>query len=213
MRKTTELQTILTIVFVGALMISNIITAKQIQMPFGIVLSGGVFIFPLTYVLSDVFSECYGYRWSRVTCYLAFSMNLLMVLIFAAVIRTPAPVWFEGSEAFATTLGGTPRVLTGSFLAFLLGDLVNDRVFRRMKREHPDSHDGFGWRAILSSVMGELVDSVVFFPIAFGGQMPISALVSMAVLEICMKVGYEIIVLPITSRAVNIVSDFEAQPV
>ena len=64
MRKTTELQTILTIVFVGALMVSNIITAKQIQMPFGVVLSGGVFIFPLTYVLSDVFSECYGYRWS-----------------------------------------------------------------------------------------------------------------------------------------------------
>lgn len=209
MRRTSELQTALTIVFVGALMVSNIITAKQIQLPFGVVISGGMFIFPVTYVLSDVFSECYGYRWSRVTCYMAFAMNLFAVLVFALVIRTPAPAWFEGGEAFAATLGGTPRVLVGSFLAFLLGDLANDRLFRRMKQRHPDTHEGFGARAILSSVAGELVDSAVFFPIAFGGQMPVSALLGMAALEVALKVGYEVVVLPLTRLVVEGVSKRE----
>lgn len=209
MRRTTELQTALTILFVGALMVSNIITAKQIQLPLGIVMSGGMFVFPITYVLSDVFSECYGYRWSRVTCYMAFAMNLFAVLVFALVIRTPAPEWFDGGEAFAATLGGTPRVLFGSFAAFLLGDLANDRLFRRMKSAHPDSHDGFGARAILSSIAGELVDSAVFFPIAFGGQMPASALLTMALLEVALKVGYEVVVLPLTRLAVEGVSRSE----
>ena len=66
--------------------ISNIITAKQVLLPFGITMTGAVFIFPVTYILSDLFSEVYGYRWSRITCYLAFAMNLLMVLLFSLVI-------------------------------------------------------------------------------------------------------------------------------
>lgn len=209
MRKTTELQTILTVVFVGALLVSNIITAKQIQLPLGIVMSGGVLVFPITYVLSDVFSECYGYRWSRLTCYMAFAANLGAVAIFSAVIATPAPAWFEGAEAFAVTLGSTPRVLLGSFAAFLLGDLANDRLFARMKAGHPDSPEGFGARAILSSIAGELVDSAIFFPIAFGGEMPAEALLTMALLEVALKVGYECVVLPATSRVVRMVGDAE----
>ena len=210
MRKVTELQTALTVLFVGALIVSNIITAKQIQLPFGIVMTGGLFVFPITYVLSDVFSECYGYRWSRITCYLAFIMNLLAVIIFSLVIRTPAPVWYEGAEAFAVTLGGTPRVLCGSFLAFLLGDLANDRLFKRMKENHPDTHEGFGFRALLSSVAGEIVDSMVFFPIAFLGTMPIQSLVVMALLEVALKVGYEVMVLPLTKTVVKGVDRYEA---
>lgn len=210
MRKVTELQTALTVLFVGSLLVSNIITAKQIQMPLGIVMTGGLFVFPITYVLSDVFSECYGYRWSRLTCYMAFAMNLLAVLVFSLVIRTPAPEWFDGAEAFAVTLGGTPRVLCGSFLAFLLGDLANDRLFRRMKEAHPDTHEGFGARAILSSVAGEVVDSLVFFPIAFGGQMPVGSLVTMALLEVALKVGYEVVVLPVTRAVVEVVTRYEA---
>lgn len=210
MRKTTELQTILTVLFVAALMVSNIITSRQILFPFGIAVSGGVMVFPITYVLSDVFSEVYGYRWSRITCYLAFSMNLLMVLIFTSVIKLPYPSFFEGADAFSMTLGNTPRVLLGSFTAFIMGDLVNDRVFRRMKMEHPDSLEGFGFRAILSSIAGELVDSAIFFPIAFMGQMPAEAILTMAIIEVVMKVGYEVAILPFTRYVAGRVATLEA---
>lgn len=74
--KASFLQVCLTILFVSAMLISNVITSKQIQFPFGITMTGAIVIFPVTYILSDVFSEVYGYRWSRVTCYFAFSMNL-----------------------------------------------------------------------------------------------------------------------------------------
>ena len=84
--KISNLQMILTTLFVVSLLISNIITSKQVLLPFNITMTGAVFIFPITYVLSDLFSEVYGYKWSRVTCYLAFVMNLFMVTVFSIVI-------------------------------------------------------------------------------------------------------------------------------
>ena len=212
-RKVSELQLYLTLLFVVSLLISNIITAKQVLLPFGITMTGAVFIFPVTYILSDLFSEVYGYRWSRITCYLGFAANLFMVLIFSAVIATPAPSYWKNQEAFQTVLGSTPRVLFASLLAFVLGDLVNDKVFKKMKEKHPDSIRGFGWRAILSSVCGELVDSLVFLPIAFIGQMPVTTLLVMTFMQVIIKTGYEIIILPVTRVVVKQVSKYEKENV
>lgn len=210
-KRVSELQVVLTVLFVASLLISNVITSKQVLLPFGITMTGAVFIFPITYILSDLFSEVYGYRWSRVTCYLAFAMNLLMVTLFSIVIATPAPDYWLNQEAFQTVLGSAPRVLIASLAAFILGDLVNDRVFRRMKKNHPDSHKGFGLRAILSSVCGELVDSLVFLPIAFFGEMPLQTLAVMTVMQVVIKTGYELVILPFTRIIVNKVSKYEEE--
>ena len=207
--KVSELQTYLTVLFVAALLISNVITAKQIQLPFGITLTGGVYIFPITYILSDLFSEVYGYRWSRITCYLAFGANLLMVGFFELAIISPAPVWFENQDAFKAVLSSTPRVLAGSLAAFVVGDFANDKIFKKMKEKHPNDHKGFGFRAILSSLVGELVDSVIFFPIAFLGAMPISALLGTIAIQTVIKTAYEVIILPVTRLAVGAVSKAE----
>jgi len=172
-------------------------------------MTGAVFIFPITYILSDLFSEIYGYRWSRLTCYMGFAANLFMVIVFSLVIVTPAPSFWTHQEAFQTVLGNTPRILFASLLAFVIGDLVNDKIFRRMKEKHPTSHKGFGWRAIISSFAGEAVDSLIFLPIAFLGQMPISNLVVMLIVQVLIKTGYEIVILPITYRIVKIVSKHE----
>lgn len=208
-KRISKLQLILTTVFVASLLISNIITAKQVLLPFNIVMTGAVFIFPITYILSDLFSEIYGYKWSRFTCYLAFAMNLFMVIVFSLVIKTPAPEFWQNQDAFQTVLGNTPRVLFASLLALLVGDFVNDRVFKKMKEKHPTDHKGFGWRAILSSLCGELVDSLIFLPIAFLGQMPISSLVVMTVMQVLIKTGYEIVILPFTKIIVKKVSKYE----
>ena len=205
------LQVCLTIVFVTAMLISKVITAKQVLLPGGITMTGAVFIFPITYILSDVFSEVYGYKWSRITCYFAFSMNLFMVIVFSLVIQTPAPSYWTNQEAFATVLGSTPRVMGASLLAYVIGDFVNDRVFRKMKEKHSDELKGFGWRAIISSFFGELCDSLVFLPIAFLGQMPLKTLATMTVCQVLIKTGYEVVILPLTTLVVKKANKYEEE--
>lgn len=204
----TQTQCILTVIMVTFVIISNIMNAKQIQLPF-IVCNAGMFTFPIIYILSDVFSEIYGYYWSRFTCYLSFAMNLIVVICFSIAISCPSPEYFTASEAFKTVLGSVPRTSVASFIAFLLGDFVNDKVFARMKEKHLNDMTGFGWRAILSSFVGELVDSCIFLPLAFIGQMPVETLCSMIIMQVFTKTLYEVIILPVTSLCVRYINKFE----
>ena len=202
-------QMFLTLLFVVSLLISNIITSKQVLLPFNITMTGAIIIFPVTYILSDVFSEVYGYKWSRITCYLAFLFNLFMVLIFEIAIHTQAPSYWMDQQAFQTVLGNTPRILTASLLAFVIGDFVNDKIFAKLKAKHKNEIKGFGFRAILSSFCGELVDSLVFLPLAFIGLMPIKTLAIMTICQVFLKTGYEIIILPLTTLVVKKVNKIE----
>lgn len=201
-KQISNLQLFLTVLFVTSLLIANVVTAKQIQLPFGITMTGAIIIFPVTYVLSDVFSEVYGYIWSRKTCYYAFAMNLLMVLVFEIVVATPAPSYWKNQEAFAAVLGSTPRVLVASMSAFVVGDFANDKVFDWLKAKHKDTK-GFCARAILSSFVGELTDSTIFVPLAFVGTMPVKTMIVMGITQVCLKVGFEIAFLPLTNMAVS----------
>lgn len=211
MKKTTTLQAILTVIFVSAMLISNIITTKQLQFPFGITMTGAIVIFPITYILSDVFSECYGYKWSRITCYLAFAMNLLMVGIFALTINLPAPAYWQNQEAYQTVLGSTPRVLVSSLLAYVIGDFVNDKIFAKMKEKHLNDSKGFSLRAIVSSIGGNFIDSFIFLPLAFFGEMPLETLAAMCITQVGLKTLYETIMLPLTNLTVKMVSKYERQ--
>lgn len=207
--KVSFLQVTLTIVFVTSLLVSNIITGKQLLLPLGITQAGALILFPVTYILSDVFSEVYGYRWSRVTCYFAFAMNLFMVLIFTITIKLPYPEYWANQGAFETVLGNTPRVLVASLCAYVVGDYANDRIFKKMKEKHPNEIKGFGWRAILSSLAGELVDSCIFMPVALYGQIPNQALVRMIFTGALLKTGYEAIILPVTYTVAKHVGRYE----
>ena len=209
MKKTiSKTQLILTVLSVTALLVANIVSAKQFQLPFGITMTGAIIVFPVTYILSDLFSEVYGYKWSRFTCYLGFVMNVFMVLIFQLAITTPAPDYWMNQEAFQTVLGSTPRILIASLTAFVLGDMVNDKVFRRMKAKHKDM-EGFAGRAIVSSFCGEVIDSAIFIPLAFIGTMPATTLLIMGVTQVCLKVMYEIIIIPVTTVITRKVAEIE----
>ena len=208
-KKISVLQFILTLLFVVCLVISNIVSAKQMLLPFDIVMPAAVIIFPITYVLSDLFSEVYGYKWSRFTCYLGFAANLFAVIIFTLAITTPAPAYWMNQEAFEVVLGNTPRMLCASLLGFVIGDFINDRVFKAFKDKHPNDHRGFSFRAILSSFCGELCDSMIFLPIAFLGQMPVETLATMMVCQVLIKTGYEVVILPVTHLVVRAVSNYE----
>lgn len=210
-KKISVMQFGLTLLFVVCLVISNIISAKQMLLPFNIVMPAAVIIFPITYVLSDLFSEVYGYKWSRFTCYMGFAANLFAVIVFSLAIATPAPDYWMNQGAFEVVLGNTPRMLAASLLAFMVGDYVNDRVFKAFKEKHPNDHKGFSFRAILSSFCGEMCDSLIFLPIAFLGQMPIATLATMMVCQVLIKTGYEVLILPFTHLIVRKVSAYERE--
>lgn len=205
----SSLKLVLTVLFVVALLISNVITWRQVEFPFWIVVTWAVIVFPVTYILSDVFSEVYWYRRSRITCYMAFACNLFMSLIFMAVINMKAPDYFVNADAYSTVLWNTWRILISSLLAYVLWDFVNDKIFQKMKLKHPKDNKWFGWRAILSSFAWETVDSGIFIPLAFIGTMPTKTLLIMIVLQVVVKVVYEIIVLPLTVCVTKKVQKYE----
>jgi len=190
----------LCVLFITAMLVSNIIAAKMISLG-PLVVPAAVLVFPITYILSDVFSEVYGYRASRLTAWYAFGANLLMVVFFKLAIFMPgAPFWgTEAQEAFEKTLDGTWRILTASLAAYMAGDFVNDVIFKKMKEKHGEKR--FGVRAIFSSMVGEAVDSFVFITIAFWG----TPLFSYAVIpsQWGVKILYEIILLPVTILVVK----------
>lgn len=194
----SSLKLILTVIFIASLLVSNVITWRQIALPFGITMTWAIIIFPITYILSDVFSEVYGYRWSRITCYLWFACNLIMSLVFMAVINMKAPEYFENVSAYSIVLWNTRRVLCASLLAYVIWDFVNDRIFQKMKSKHPSDNKWFWRRAILSSFAWEIVDSWIFIPLAFIWTMPTNTLLIMIVTQVVLKVLYEIVILPLT---------------
>lgn len=197
-KKHSSLKLILTVIFIAALLVSNVITWRQILLPFWITMTGAIIIFPITYILSDVFSEVYWYKRSRITCYLWFACNLFMSLTFLAIINMSAPEYFTNAEAYSLVLWNTRRVLCSSLLAYVIWDFINDKIFQKLKSKHPHDNKWFWRRAIISSFAGEAVDSWIFIPLAFIGTMPTKTLLIMIITQVVLKVLYEIIVLPLT---------------
>jgi uncharacterized integral membrane protein (TIGR00697 family) len=209
--KHSNIFVLLNVVFTATLLISNILATKQIELASWFHSNGGMVTFPITYILSDVFSEVYGYKASRRITWMAFSISVYLVVASQAAIRLPYPVWWEDQNAFATILGNTPRIVIASLLAFQLGDWVNDILFQKLRRDHKEK--GFGFRAIVSSIAGVAVDCAIFFVIAFIGQMPISALPTTVIMGVLSKILYEIILLPVTTLIIKRLQDYEGEGV
>lgn len=196
--KISVMQATLTMAYVVCFIISNVLAAKQYIFIGDIALNCGTIVFPITYILSDIFSEVYGYKWSRISWFMAVSSCLFFVVCAEIAIQMPFPSFWGNQEAFSTILGSAPRTLFASLVAFGVGDYLNDRIFRKMKQKHNGSLKGFGFRAILSSLVGETFDSLIFFPLAFYGIVPIETMLITGVALVLMKTGYECIIFPVT---------------
>ena len=167
-------------------------------------LSGAVLLFPVSYILNDCLTEVYGYRKARFVIWLAFLLSAFVALMAQLVCWLPAPLQ-DGSKPVADSFNGlfamVPRTTVASLVAFFVGSTVNAAVMSRMK---VSSHGRlFGVRAILSSVAGELADSLIFFPVVFWGVLSGTAALQLALTQVCAKVLYEIVALPLTSWAVR----------
>jgi uncharacterized integral membrane protein (TIGR00697 family) len=127
-----------------------------------------------------------------------------------AVWLPAAPFW-QGEEAFRFVFGLAPRIAAASLLAFLVGSFINAYVMSRMKLASGGRN--FSARAIVSTLAGEGADSLIFFPLAFGGLMPVGELVKMMLVQVVLKTLYEVIILPVTIRVVNLIKRLDGSDV
>lgn len=205
-QKVSVLFMMLTVLFCVFLILANIMEVKVVSLGF-MTATAGLMVFPVSYIINDCIVEVYGFQRARFVIWLGFFMNLAVVLFLQLAVALPCDSSWHGQEAVEIVFGSTPRILLGSFLAFICGSMVNAYVMSKMKVLTHGKN--FSLRAILSTLFGESVDSVIFFPIAFYGVLPNSKIITLIWVQAVLKTLYEIIILPITIKVVGIVKSRE----
>ena len=186
--------------FCVCLITANVLETKQ--MAFGpISITGGLIVFPVSYIINDCVCEVWGYRKIRLLIWLGFCMNVLFVMFGALCDAIPGASYWDNEAGFHAIFGLAPRIAAASFVAFVVGSFANAYVMSRMKVSSQGKN--FSLRAIMSTIFGETADSLIFFPLALGGVVPTEELPVLILSQIVLKTLYEIIVLPITIQVVK----------
>ena len=207
-RQVSVLFMLFSILFCVCLIAANVLETKQLS--FGpISITGGLIVFPISYIINDCVCEVWGYGKARLIIWLGFAMNFLFVAFGALCDALPAAPYWNNEAGFHAVFGLAPRIAAASFLAFLVGSFVNAYVMSRMKLKSGGRN--FSARAIMSTIYGEAADSVIFFPLALGGVVPTKELPVLIISQVVLKTLYEIIILPITIRVVKATKRHEGE--
>ncbi len=202
-----ELYPIITALFCGCLIISNILASKTFSL-YDIILPCGVVIFPLVYIVGDVLTEIYGFTLAKRTIYLGFIINLIATIAYQIAIFLPGTD-LATSNAFSIILGSTPRILIASLISYLVGSYVNAYFMKILKEKYTDYLFA---RCSISTLFGEGLDAIIFITIAFAGLMPNEVLITMIICQGAFKIIYEIIVYPITRTVINWIKSLDDAP-
>lgn len=203
----TKFYSLLTIIFIFLLFISNMAEMKIVNF-FGVAQIGaGTIFFPLLYVFNDIITEVYGFSASRRTIWLALFFNLsFSVLMYLIILLPEGEEWME-KEAFNTIFMLSPRIMAGSLISYFLGELINATIISNLKLKFKGQL--FAIRAIFSTFVSSFIESILFGIIAFYGRMSDDELIKMIVTLSLLKVFYEIIVMPFTVRFVSYLKKVE----
>lgn len=201
---------LLGILFNVCLIAANLLETKVINLC-GLTVTAGLLVFPVSYIINDCIAEVWGFRKARLIIWTGFAMNFFVVSLGLVAVALPAAPFWEGEEHFDFVFGMAPRIVAASLAAFLVGSFLNAYVMSRMKLRSGGRR--FSVRAIASTVAGETADSLLFFPIAFGGIIAWRELAVMMALQIVLKSLYEVIVLPVTVRVVRYVKRVDGSDV
>jgi queuosine precursor transporter len=186
--------------FVAVLLLSNVIGAAK---PAAITIGGepwvfgaGILFFPLGYVIGDVLTEVYGYARARRVIWAGFAGLLFMAFMSWVVVSLPPADGWEGQAAYESVFGQVPRIVVASIIAFWAGEFVNSYVMARMKIWTQGRH--LWSRTIGSTFVGQGVDSLIFYPLAFWGVWENSAVLTVMVTNWGLKVLWEVVLTPVT---------------
>jgi uncharacterized integral membrane protein (TIGR00697 family) len=194
--------------FVGVLLISNIGAVKLIDIG-GIITDGGAVLFPLAYILGDVLTEVYGYKFARRAIWTGFAMAALMSLVILLVQITPPAEAWGNQAAFESVLGFVPRIVLASLAGFLVGQFLNAIVLVKLKERTKGKQ--LWLRLIGSTVVGEFFDTLVFCTVAFAGILSGQEFLVYVAFGMLYKTIVEVIMLPITYRVIAFLKKREHQ--
>ena len=198
--------------FVTVLICSNLIgPAKIVQIDGWPAFGAGLLFFPISYVFGDVLTEVYGYAKARRVIWAGFA-GLLFASVMASVVVAlpPAPFW-KNQDAYEIAFGTTWRIALASMFAYFCGEFANSYVLAKMKIM---TRGKWLWtRTIGSTIVGEAVDSSLFYPLAFynAGLIPNEILPSIMLAQFVGKVGVEVIFTPVTYKVVGFLKRAEQE--
>ena len=201
---------LLGILFNVCLIAANLLETKVIQIG-SLTVTAGLLVFPISYIINDCIAEVWGFKKARLIIWSGFAMNFFVVALGLIAVAIPAAPFWEGEEHFDFVFGMAPRIVAASLMAFLVGSFLNAYVMSKMKVASRGRH--FSARAILSTLAGETADSLIFFPVAFGGIIAWRELLIMMCIQIILKSMYEVIILPVTIRVVKAIKKIDCSDV
>jgi queuosine precursor transporter len=187
--------------FVAILLLSNLIGAAKLADVGGFVFGAGILFFPLGYVIGDVLTEVYGYARARRVIWAGFAGLVFMAVMSWVVVALPPAAGWEGQAAYESVFGQVWRIVFASITAFWVGEFVNSYVMARMKIWTGGKH--LWSRTIGSTVVGQGVDSLIFYPLAFWGVWNNEQVVTVMVTNWLLKVFWEAALTPITYAVVG----------
>jgi queuosine precursor transporter len=194
--------------FVAVILCVNLIgagKAAQIELPFvgHVVFGAGILFFPISYAFSNIFTEVYGYAYDRRAVWCGFGALIFAALMSQVVIHlNPAPGDYNKQlqTGLELVFGNTWRIVVGSMTAYWCGSLVNAYVLAKMKIKSAGKH--LWLRVIFSTACAELVDSSLFYMMAFYGIWPLAQVIEVAILQYILKTSWEVLAVPLTYRIV-----------
>ena len=201
---------LLGILFNVCLIAANLLETKVIQIG-SLTVTAGLLVFPISYIINDCIAEVWGFKKARLIIWSGFAMNFFVVALGLIAVAIPAAPFWEGEEHFDFVFGMAPRIVAASLMAFLVGSFLNAYVMSKMKVASRGRH--FSARAILSTLAGETADSLIFFPVAFGGIIAWRELLIMMCIQIILKSMYEVIILPVTICVVKAIKKIDGSDV
>ena len=196
----SRLFAILGIVYVTCLLLSNLIAGKMMALG-SITLPAAVILFPITYIMGDVFTEVYGFKNTRTIIWTGFACSAFAVAIYMITIVLPHPDFWGNQDAYVTVLSTTPRVFIASLLGYLFGEFSNSMILSKLKVVTQGKK--LWVRTILSTVVGEAFDTIIFIAVSFWGTLENSVLLQMMLFQYLFKVCYEVIFTPVTYAVVK----------
>jgi len=186
---------IVTAAFAVTSIVSGVTAGKLIDIT-GFVLPASAIIFPLAYIFGDILTEVYGFRRSRRVIWIGFGCSVAGSVVFGVVAELPSPGWFEGAPAYKVVLGQIPLIAVAGWLAFFLGEMSNSVVLSILKTLTKGR--GLWLRAVVSTIVGELIDTAIFLSIAFHATFTTPQLIKTIFTLYLWKVAVEVLFLPVT---------------
>ncbi len=186
--------------FVTVLLCSTLIGASKITTVNGLTFGAGILFFPLSYIFGDILTEVYGYARARKVVWAGFTAMAFASFMAWFVVKLPAAEGYANQQALETILGATPRIAGSSLLAFFCGEFCNSYVLAKLKLK---TQGRFLWvRTIGSTIVGEGVDSLIFYPLAFWGVWSQELVIQVMISNYLLKVLWEVVNTPLTYRIV-----------